>query len=270
MHDMRLRSKVRAVSDDNRFPAERAQVVLDLLREHGRVSSSDLAARFGVSEDSIRRDLRELAGQGLCKRVYGGAVRTSPDVPSFEQRVRHGAAGKAGLAAGICALLQPEQTIFLDAGTTNLAVAQTLPEHSGLTIISNAPQIAIAAGRRSGVQVQLIGGVFFPGSGGIFGAEALAQLQRLRMDVCVPGACALDSLTGVWATNAEEAALKRQLVASSSRVIVAVPAEKLGTEAGHHVAALSDVDDLVIHGSASEVQLQAFARAGVRVHQLAD
>lgn len=252
--------------DDNRFPSERAQVVLELLRTEGRVSSGDLAARFGVSEDSIRRDLRELASQGLCKRVYGGAIRASLDVPSFDQRVQHGAAGKAGLALGVCALLQPGQTIFLDAGTTNLAVAQHLPEQQDLGIITNAPQIAIAASQRRGVQVQLIGGRFFPETGGVLGAEALLQLQRLRMDVCVPGACALDSLTGVWAINAEEAALKRQVVASSARVIVAATAEKLGTEGSHHIAALAEVDDLVLTTGTSETHLQAFANAGIRVH----
>ncbi len=256
-----------ALTEDNRFPAERAQVVLELLREHGRVSSGDLAVRFGISEDSIRRDLRELASQGLCKRVYGGAVRASEEVPSFDQRAQQGVSGKVGLASGICALLQPGQTVFLDAGTTNLAVAHNLPERSDLTLITNSPQIAIAAGQRCGVQVQLIGGLFSPEAGGVLGAEAVLQLQGLRMDVCVPGACALDALTGVWATNAEEAALKRQLIASSSRVIVAASAEKLGTEGSHHIVGLSEVDDLVINTGTSESHLKAFAKWGVRVHQ---
>lgn len=256
------------MSEESRFPSERAHAVLELLREHGRVSSGDLAARFGVSEDSIRRDLRELASQGLCKRVYGGAVRATLEVAAFEQRVQQGAPGKDGLASGVCALLQPGQSIFLDAGTTNLAVARHLPEHSQLSIITNAPQIAIAAGQRRGVRVQLIGGVFFPETGGVLGAEALSQLQGLRMDVCVPGVCALDSRTGAWATNAEEAALKRQAVPSSSRVIVAASAEKLGTEGSHHIVALSEVDDLVIAAGISDAHLQAFAGAGIRVHQL--
>lgn len=254
--------------EDTRFPVERAQTVLDLLREHGRVSSSDLAARFGVSEDSIRRDLRELASQGLCKRVYGGAVRAMPELASFEQRVQQGAPLKAGLAAGVCALLQPGQRVFLDAGTTNLAVAQALPEHSELIAITNSPQIAIAAAQRRGVGVHLIGGEFSPGAGAVLGAEALSQLQRLRVDVCIPGTCALDSFTGVWATNAEEAALKRQAIASSARVIVAVPVDKLGTEGSHQVATLSEIDDLVLPAGASDAYIHAFTGAGIRVHPL--
>ncbi|PZP62282.1 MULTISPECIES: DeoR/GlpR family DNA-binding transcription regulator [Pseudoxanthomonas] len=256
------------MSEDTRFPAERAQTVLDLLREHGRVSSGDLAARFGVSEDSIRRDLRELASQGLCKRVYGGAVRTAPEALRFDQRLQHEASDKAGLAWGVCALLQPGSTVLLDAGTTNLAVAQRLPEHTDLTIVTNSPQIAIAAGERGGVQVQLIGGAFSPGAGGVRGAEALAQLQRLRVDVCLPGACALDPLTGVWATDAEEAALKRAMIAIGSRVIVVASPEKLGTEGRYHVAAPTEVDDLVIAAGTAQTHLQAFADAGIRVHAL--
>ncbi|MCC4588018.1 DeoR/GlpR transcriptional regulator [Xanthomonas melonis] len=256
------------MTDDNRFPAERAQTVLALLREQGRVSSSDLAARFGVSEDSIRRDLRELASRGLCKRVYGGAVKAAVEVASFNDRAQQSVAGKADLASGICALLQPGQSVFLDAGTTNLLAAQCLPEQQNLVVITNSPQIAIAAGQRRGVRVQLIGGLFAPEAGGILGAEALSQLQRLRMDVCVPGACALDSTTGVWATDVEEAALKRLVVANSSRVIVAASAEKVGTEANHHVAALAEIDDLVVTAGVSDTHLHAFASAGVAVHRL--
>lgn len=253
------------MTDDNRFPAERAETVLALLREQGRVSSTDLAHRFGVSEDSIRRDLRELASRGLCRRVYGGAVRVAPDVVGFDQRISLGASDKAGLAAGICSLLQPKETIFLDAGTTNLSVAESLPENIDLTIITNSPQIAIAAGHRRGVRVQLIGGTYSSQAGAVLGAESLLQLQRLRIDVCVPGACAIDPMTGVWATDAEEAALKRMAVSSSSRVIVGASSEKLGCVGTYHVADLADIDEIVLPAGGSKPMLQMFTESGIRV-----
>lgn len=253
--------------DESLFPAGRAQAVLALLHEHGRVASSDLAARFGVSEDSIRRDLRELAHQGLCRKVYGGAIRNTPTYAGFQQRIQSGGPERAALASAVCALLQEGQLIFLDAGSTNLAIAQALPEDAGLTLVTNAPQLAIAAGQRRGVRVQLIGGSFAAGTGGVVGAEALAQLQRLRMDVCVPGACAVDAGSGIWAVDAEEAALKRLAVQNSSRVIIAASAGKLGSEGNYHVATLAEIDDLVLPGGAPDSQCTAFADAGIRVHQ---
>lgn len=253
--------------NDTRFPAERAQVVLKLLHQHGRVSSSDLALQFGVSEDSIRRDLRELASNGLCKRVYGGAVRATPSVASFDQRLHQDATGKEILGFGICSLFEKGQTVFLDAGTTNLAIAQCLPDRADLTLITNSPQIAIAAGERRIAQVQLVGGSFFAEVGGVVGAEAISQVRRLRVDVCVPGACALDFCTGVWASNAEEAALKRQIVTNSSRVIVAASPKKLGTVAAYHIIDLSEIDDIVVNEGISESHLQKFTESGIRVHQ---
>ncbi len=253
--------------DDPRFPAERAQTILSLLQQHGRVASAALAAQFGVSEDSIRRDLRELAAQGLCQRVYGGAVRVAVPPAPFAQRQQQDVAGKAGLAAAVCALLQPGQSVFLDAGTTNLAVAQYLPEGMALNVISNSPQIAIAASARAGVQVQLIGGRLQPHAGCVVGAEAVDQLQRHRFDVCVPGACAVDTRTGVWANDAEEAALKRLALTLSARVIVAATADKLGTQAGCHVAALADIDDLVVDHVVAVTQLQPFVDAGIALHR---
>ncbi|KAG0752248.1 hypothetical protein G6F24_013699 [Rhizopus arrhizus] len=111
------------------------------------------------------------------------------------------------------ALLQPGQVVLLDAGSTNLAIAQQLPAALGLTLITNAPQIATAASVHEGTAVQLIGGRL-AGGGGAVGAEALAQVQRLRADVYLPGPCAVDGDTGVWAMDSEEATLKRAMVAS--------------------------------------------------------
>ncbi len=255
------------MTDDLLFPAERARAILAMLEARGRVASNDLAAHFGVSEDSIRRDLRELAAQGQCKRVYGGAVRTAAAPADFDQRVQQGSTGKAALAAGACALLQPGQVVFLDAGTTNLAIAQRLPEDIALTLITNSPPVAIAAGARRGVQVQLIGGRFSAEAACVVGAEAMAQLQRQRFDVCIPGACAVDIASGVWANDAEEAALKRLAIANSARVIITATSEKLGTEMGYHVAALSEIDDLVVEASAPPAQLQAIAESAVTLHQ---
>lgn len=256
------------MTDDSRFPAERAQSILNQLRERGRVVASELALQFAVSEDSIRRDLRELATQGLCQRVHGGAVLPTPVVVAFPQRAQLDRPGKSGLAALTCSLLQAGQVIFLDAGTTNLAIAQLLPQRIGLTVITSAPQIAIAAGQREGVNVVLIGGDFSPATGGVVGSEALLQIQRLRVDIGIPGACTVDASSGIWAMNSEEAALKRAVVAASARVIIVAASEKLGARGTYQIADINEIDDLVVDAEAPELQLQTFTDAGIGVHRI--
>ncbi|WMJ68084.1 DeoR/GlpR family DNA-binding transcription regulator [Stenotrophomonas sp. 24(2023)] len=252
-------------ADPTALPAERSQLILDELRQQGRVIAADLARRYAVSEDSIRRDLRELAAQGLCQRVYGGAVLPAPKAAPLRERVTQDRGDKAELAARVCALLQPGQVVLIDAGSTNLAIAQHLPGALGLTVITNAPQIATAATWQAGTTVQLIGGRLAAG-GGAVGAEALAQVQRLRADVYLPGACAVDTDTGVWAMDGEEATLKRAMVACSSRIIVAATTDKLGARGTWQVASLEEIDDLVLTTSAPPALAAHFIAAGIAVH----
>ncbi|MDH0105004.1 DeoR/GlpR family DNA-binding transcription regulator, partial [Stenotrophomonas maltophilia] len=157
------------------------------------------------------------------------------------------------------------QVVLLDAGSTNLAIAQQLPAALGLTVITNAPQIAVAASLHEGTSVQLIGGRLASG-GGAVGAEALAQVQRLRADVYLPGPCAVDGDTGVWAMDAEEATLKRAMVACSSRVIVAATTEKLGARGNWQIASLDEIDDLVLTTTAPPALAARFHAAGIAVH----
>ncbi|WP_304305353.1 DeoR/GlpR family DNA-binding transcription regulator [Pseudacidovorax intermedius] len=251
-----------------RFPSERAKAITTLLREQGRVVASELAQRFAVSEDSIRRDLRDLAAKGACQRVYGGAVLPVPAAVPFQRRVEQDRSLKGDLAALACTLLQPGQLVFLDAGSTNLEIARRLPANAGLTVVTNSPQIAIAAAQQAGARVVLVGGDYCAASGAVVGAQALAQVQRLRVDVGVPGVCAVDAATGIWALDPEDAALKRAVVAASARVIVMASADKLGAQGYFHVAPLSELDDMVVDRLAPPFHRQAFADAGLAVHQV--
>ena len=118
---------------------ERLDLIRAQLARQGKVLANDLAAQFGVSEDTIRRDLRELARQGFCRRVYGGALLPSPDSGSLAARVSSHQDAKAELARTTSRLLRDGQTLFIDAGSTNLAIANALPQELKLTVVTNAP-----------------------------------------------------------------------------------------------------------------------------------
>lgn len=250
------------------LPQERQQMILHRLAAEGRVVATELATEFGVSEDSIRRDLRELAARGLCRRVYGGALPPTPDFPPLARRHHEHAAGKRALAvaAVAAARIRPGQLLLLDAGSTNSAIAAALPERQALTVATNAPDIAQTLMAREGFEVLLIGGRIDPSSGAALGAQAMAQLRDLRADLCFPGACAIDADHGLWSVDGEQAPFKRLMIEASGEAVVVATNAKLGTQAAHRVAALEAIATLVVEHDAPPAQRARFAARGIAVH----
>lgn len=245
------------------LPGERQQAILDLLRQNGRVFSAQLALQLGVSEDSIRRDLRDLASQGLCRKVYGGALPAAPEAPPLVARHAQQTVQKQALANAAATQVRRGDVVLLDAGSTNSAIAAALPGHMALRVITNAPDIAMALMARRGFEVSLIGGRLDPRLGAAVGAQALEAVAALRADVCFIGTCAVDAEAGLWAVDGEEAALKRALLAASSRCIVVATNDKLGTQASHRIGSVEQIDVLVVEADAPDTHTAAFERRGV-------
>ncbi|MEQ4573668.1 DeoR/GlpR family DNA-binding transcription regulator [[Pseudomonas] boreopolis] len=248
------------------LPQERQQAILRRLREQGRVVATELAIAFGVSEDSIRRDLRELAAQGLCRRVYGGALPPTPTFAPLAQRQGEHPARKHALARKAAALVRPGQVLLLDAGSTNSAIAAALPERQRLTVVTNAPDIAQCLMAREGFEILLVGGRIDPRIGAAIGAQAIEQLGRVRADLCFPGACAIDAERGLWGVDSEESLFKRAMIAASSESVVVATSDKLGTQAAYQVAATEAIDHLVVEHDAAPAQLEPFLARAVQVH----
>lgn len=244
---------------------ERQQAILVRLREHGRVVAAELAVEFEVSEDSVRRDLRDLAAQGLCQRVYGGALRPATALQPLAVRRDQDAAAKRALARAAAARVRPGQVLLIDAGSTNGHLAAALPERQQLTVVTNAPDIAGGLLAREGIEVVLVGGRLDPLTGATVGAQALEQLQRLRADLCFPGACAVDPEGALWAGNAEEAVFKRAMVQVSAETVVVATADKLGTWAAHQVAAAASISCLVTGDDAPAAMLRRLRAGGIEV-----
>ena len=252
---------------DEALPQERQQWILERLRSHGRVVAVELAALFKVSEDSVRRDLRELAAQGLCKRVYGGALPLSAASTPLKQRRSEGSGRKQALARKAVTLVRQGQILLIDAGSTNAAIAAALPENFGLTVVTNAPEIARILIDREGFEILLIGGRIDPKIGAAIGAQAIQEIARVRADLCFPGACAIDATHGLWSFDSEETLLKRAMIEASGETVVAVTAEKLGTAATHRVASIAEVQHLVVEHGVDRATRSAFSTQGVVVHR---
>ena len=249
------------------LPQERQQWILQRLHERGRVVATELSAEFAVSEDSIRRDLRELAAQGLCKRVYGGALLLSAAAAPLRQRRKEHPDRKLALARKATTLVRQGQVLLIDAGSTNAAIAAALPERFGLTVVTNAPDIAQILMERDGFEILLIGGRIDPRIGAAVGARALQDIQRVRADLCFPGACAIDAEGGLWGFDSEEVLLKRAMVEASGETAVVATSDKLGTVATHRVAGIDEVQHLVVEHDAGRAIRTAFSVHGVTVHR---
>jgi len=148
--------------------AERQQQILERLGRDRRVLAAALAEAFSTSEDTIRRDLRELAGRGLCRRVYGGALPVSPASASVQVRVGEAMGRKAALGRELAALVEPGSLVFVDSGSTNLAAARAFPEGLRATAATHDPAIAVTLAARPQITAWLIGGRLDPQIGAAF------------------------------------------------------------------------------------------------------
>ncbi len=255
------------------MPDERQTRILEHLGRTGRVLAADLARRFGISEDTARRDRRELAAQGLCRRVYGGALPLSSASGSLAQRqgeqpTRKAALGRAG--AGLVArLMRPRQVLFLDVGSTNLAVALALPADLRITVVTNAPHIAAALAARPGIELIVIGGRVDPRCGAALGARAMRDLAAIRIDLALLGACAVDAAAGLAAFDLEDAEFKRRAADAAASVVTTATNEKLGTCAPFGVIACARLTHLVVEADAPAGAVAAFRALGIETHRAA-
>ena len=253
--------------DPDALPQERQQRILDLLRKQGRVVANELALAFAVSEDSIRRDLREMAAKGLCRRVYGGALLPTPQFDALPERVGRDDPERSALAAHAASLLLPGQVVLMDAGSTNVAIARALRD-TALTVVTNAPAVADALAGAQAAEVVMIGGRIDPRTGGAIGSIALQQLAELQADVCIPGICAVDPETGIWGINAEECAFKQAMLRVSATTLIVAGNEKLGARGSFRIAGIEQVDQLLISDRVGTEMQERLAPFAQRLHRV--
>jgi DeoR/GlpR family transcriptional regulator of sugar metabolism len=253
------------MSTPNLLLKERHALIQQRLLAEGRVLALDLAAQLNVSEDTIRRDLRDLAAAGLCTRVYGGALPLAPAAGgTLSERRAEAPDRKWRLAQAAVTLVRANSVLFFDAGSTNMAIAEALPDLP-LTVATNAPGIAVALLERPNIEVILIGGRLDRGAGASLGAKALRDAEQIRADLCFLGACGVDADAGITAFSYEDAEFKRAVAGMSKAVLVAATSAKLGTAAPFTVLPASHLGHLVVEHDADPARLDAFALLGVQI-----
>jgi len=249
------------------FPDQRQALIKNRLIQHGRVVCIQLAAELGVSEHTIRRDLQELANQGLCKKVYGGAVSAVPAAGDLSDRIQSSGADKTRLGQAGAQLLRDGSCVFIDSGSTNMAIAKAVSMEQRLTFVTHSPEIAVELVRRPLCEVILLGGKLNKHLGASVGPGTIRQLETMYFDQCLLGVCALDAIEGVTASDFDDAEFKRAIVRQSSEVFIALTADKLGAVARHKVMPCEGISTLMLDGEAAD-KLPAFRDIHWRLIQL--
>jgi DeoR/GlpR family transcriptional regulator of sugar metabolism len=241
---------------------QRKQLLLDRLAKDGRIIAKDVSVEFGLSEDTIRRDLRELASEGRLQRVHGGALPSSPTVANLAQRRGMATEEKRRLGRKAATLISPKQRVFIDGGTTHLELVSNLPLDLTFTVITHSPTIAAVLEPHQAVDVILIGGTLFRHSMVAVGASALEAIQRLTIDLSFVGLTGLHPREGGTTGDFEEAAIKRAIIERSAEAIALMTCEKIGAVSAYGVCATKDLTSIVVP---REAQLKNFARSDISI-----
>ncbi|MFJ5222110.1 DeoR/GlpR family DNA-binding transcription regulator [Streptomyces sp. NPDC088400] len=245
--------------------AERRDHLIGLLARAGKIVAKDVAAELGISEDSVRRDLRDLAAEGLCQRVYGGALPVSPAVADYAARHSVAPDGKQKVAAVAAALVRPGGALILDGGTTALAVARALPQDLACTVITHSPTIAAALLDHTRAELFLLGGRVFKHSAVTCGVAAVEAAQNVSADLCLLGVTGVHPEAGLTTGDAEEAAMKRILSARAADTYILASSEKIGTASRFRVLPWEKVSGLITDADPDDAVVKQLKALGVEV-----
>jgi DeoR/GlpR family transcriptional regulator of sugar metabolism len=240
---------------------ERRRELLRRLGEAGYVSSTAAALALGVSEMTIRRDLRQLSAEGLVNRVAGGASLPPPasGVP-FEQRRDAAAAEKEAVVRAAVPLLASGAVLALDAGTTVAALAGLLP--GARTVVTHSVPVIETCIERDDIELIALGGAYHPATRSFAGPLTRTSLEDLAVDVAVLSAAAAGP-AGVYSANASDADTKRTMARVADRVVLLLDHGKLDRRAPMRFMDLAAADVVVVDAGASAEQV-ALLRAACR------
>jgi DeoR family fructose operon transcriptional repressor len=255
------------------YAEERQHAIADLVARDRRVSVSSAAETFGVTTETVRRDLAILERQGVLHRVHGGAVSiTSLTMlePAVHEREVKNATQKDRIAKAALDLLPGAGgSIILDGGTTTGRLAALLPDEPALTVITNAaPIAAIITGRTSSasrLELHILGGRVRPVSQVSVGPAALDALAELRVDVAFLGVNAFSLDHGLLTPNHDEASVKAAMIRAGRRVVVLTDSSKFGQESLVRFGQLDQIDAVITDDGITDAEVRALEALDIDV-----
>lgn len=250
------------------YAEERQQAIATWVARHGRAAVTELADRFDVTPETVRRDLDRLEEYGSVRRVHGGAVpATAITVLETDVHARqyHQAAQKDRIATRATDLLPAGGSIVLDSGTTTSRLLESHQPDDDLTVVTNSIPIAMRLTQRDRISLTVVGGRVRGTTHAVVGPEAVSHLATLRVDVAFLGTNGLTAEFGASTPDPDEAAAKSAMAAAAHQVVVLADATKLGREHLHQFVRPEHLDILVTDKDANPARVAALETAGIKV-----
>jgi DeoR/GlpR family transcriptional regulator of sugar metabolism len=244
---------------------QRKQRILAHLHAQGQVVAKTLSKELGTSEDTLRRDLRELAAEGKLQRVHGGALPASPAVGNTFARGGIAHEDKVALGKLGASLIKPGQVALLDGGTTALQLAQHIAPDLRATIVTHSPVIATALAAHAHIEIIMLGGKLFRHSMVNMGAQTVEAVSQLHIDLYVMGVTGVHPTAGLTTGDYEEAALKRAFHARAAETVVLASSEKLLTASAYAIAPLHALATLIVAAHTPNETRRAFETLGIKI-----
>ncbi|MFZ6745494.1 DeoR/GlpR family DNA-binding transcription regulator [Undibacterium sp. JH2W] len=226
--------------------SQRKKYLMDLLEKDRQLVAKKLSEELGVSEDTIRRDLREMAREGMLQRVHGGALPLSPALVDFNQRESIAADEKRAIGQAAAGMIVPGQIVFVDGGTTTAQLIRYLPASLVATIVTHSPSIAMALGGHEHIEVILLGGRFYRHSLVAVGAATVNAIMQIRADCYFMGASSLHPEAGLSTGDYEEAAVKHAMSVQAGKTILLASSEKLDAVSPYQIMPARALDTIVV------------------------
>lgn len=217
--------------------------ILEIARADGRVVVEDLAQRFDVTLQTIRRDLTELAEAGHLDRVHGGAIaRTGVANIGYDQRRRMNEAAKAAIGRACAAAIPDNSSLILNLGTTTEAVARELTQHRNITVVTNNMNVANILATNPGCEVMVAGGALRRSDGGLVGELTTQFIEQFKVDFAVIGTSALDEDGDLLDFDLAEVRVSRAIIRQARRRFLVTDHSKLGRSAPARICSLAELD----------------------------
>ena len=243
--------------------SQRKKAILAALKRDGQVLAKQLSESFGVSEDTVRRDLRELAGDGLLQRVHGGALPASPASADFAQRRPLEPSTKRAVAGAAAAMIGDGQVVIIDGCTTAIELVRQIRRDVSATVVTHSPNIAVELVEFPLLEVILIGGRLFKHSIVTVGAAALEALAPIRADIYFMGVTGVHATAGLSTGDHEEAYMKRALAAHAAETVVLASADKINAASRYKIGDLTLAGTIIVDRATDPALLEPLAAAGV-------
>lgn len=245
--------------------SQRKQLILEKLEAEGQVQSTALSLFFSVSEDTIRRDLRELAAEGRLQRVHGGALPASSAIAPFAERQSVKMDAKKRVARRGAQLISPGQVVIIDGGTTTSELITFLPPDLRITVVTHSPGIALGLVDHPCIEVILIGGRLYKHSIVTVGAATIEGINNIHADLFFLGVTGVHPEAGLTTGDYEEACIKRAFSGRAAETVVLASPEKINTASAFVIGDLSLVNTLVVENTTDERWVSALKEKGVAV-----